>query len=110
MYITDSAPSIDIESECAGRAAAEVASPAGEYALLSRMSPISHPRGSRDEGGLAMKRKAKPPFDPKVFLAKVNGGLGIRNCRKDQIVYRQGDPSDSVFYIQSGKVKKTVVS
>jgi CRP/FNR family cyclic AMP-dependent transcriptional regulator len=57
-----------------------------------------------------MKRKAKPPFDPKVFLAKVNGGLGIRNYRKDQIVYRQGDPSDSVFYIQSGKVKKTVVS
>jgi CRP/FNR family cyclic AMP-dependent transcriptional regulator len=57
-----------------------------------------------------MKRKAKPPFDPKVFLAKVNGGLGIRNYRKEQIVYRQGDPSDSVFYIQSGKVKKTVVS
>jgi CRP/FNR family transcriptional regulator, cyclic AMP receptor protein len=57
-----------------------------------------------------MKRKAKPPFDPKVFLAKVNGGLGIRNYRKDQVVYRQGDPSDAVFYIQSGKVKKTVVS
>jgi CRP/FNR family transcriptional regulator, cyclic AMP receptor protein len=57
-----------------------------------------------------MRRKAKPPFDPKVFLAKVNGGLGLRNYRKDQIVYRQGDPADSVFYIQSGKVKKTVVS
>jgi CRP/FNR family cyclic AMP-dependent transcriptional regulator len=57
-----------------------------------------------------MKRKAKPPFDPKVFLAKVNGGLGLRNYRKDQNVYRQGDLADSVFYIQSGKVKKTVVS
>jgi CRP/FNR family transcriptional regulator, cyclic AMP receptor protein len=57
-----------------------------------------------------MKRKAKPPFDPKVFLAKVNGGLGLRNYRKDKNVYRQGDPADSVFYIQSGKVKKTVVS
>ena len=57
-----------------------------------------------------MKRKGKPPFDPKVFLSKVNGGLGPRNYRKDQIVYRQGDPADSVFYIQSGKVKKTVVS
>jgi CRP/FNR family cyclic AMP-dependent transcriptional regulator len=57
-----------------------------------------------------MKRKAKPPFDPKVFLAKVNGGLGIRNYRKDQTVYRQGEPADAVFYIQSGKVKKTVVS
>jgi Cyclic nucleotide-binding domain len=57
-----------------------------------------------------MKRKAKLPFDPKVFLSKVNGGRAISNYRKDQIVYRQGDPADSVFYIQSGKVKKTVIS
>ena len=57
-----------------------------------------------------MSRKAKLPFDPKVFLSKVNGGRTIADYRKDQIVYRQGDPADSVFYIQSGKVKKTVVS
>lgn len=30
--------------------------------------------------------------------------------RKNQNVYAQGDPADSVFYIQSGKAKKTVVS
>ena len=57
-----------------------------------------------------MKRKGKLPFDPKVFLSKVNGGRAIADYRKDQIVFRQGDPADSVFYIQSGKVKKTVVS
>ena len=57
-----------------------------------------------------MKRKAKPPFDPKAFLSKVNGGERIFDYLKDQIVYRQGDPADAVFYIQSGKVKKTVVS
>jgi CRP/FNR family transcriptional regulator, cyclic AMP receptor protein len=57
-----------------------------------------------------MKRKAKLPFDPKVFLAKVNGGRRVHDYQKDQIVFSQGDPSDSVFYIQSGKVKKTVVS
>jgi CRP/FNR family transcriptional regulator, cyclic AMP receptor protein len=57
-----------------------------------------------------MKRKAKLPFDPKVFLAKVNGGRAISDYRKDQIVYRQGDPADSVFYIRNGKVKATVVS
>ena len=57
-----------------------------------------------------MESKAKLPFDPKVFLSKVNGGRAISNYRKDQIVYTQGDPADSVFYIQSGKVKKTVVS
>jgi CRP/FNR family transcriptional regulator, cyclic AMP receptor protein len=57
-----------------------------------------------------MNRKAKLPFDPKEFLLKVNGGQRIADYRKEQIIYRQGDPADSVFYIQSGKVKKTVVS
>ena len=58
-----------------------------------------------------MKHKGKVEFDPKVFLAKVNGsGRAISEYRKDQIVFRQGDPSDAVFYIQSGKAKKTVVS
>ena len=57
-----------------------------------------------------MISKTKPPFDPKVFLSKVNGGRAISDYQKDQIVYRQGDPADSVFYIQSGKVKATVVS
>jgi CRP/FNR family cyclic AMP-dependent transcriptional regulator len=57
-----------------------------------------------------MKRKAKSPFDPKVFLSKVNGGRAISEYRKDKIIFRQGDPSDAVFYIQSGKVKTTVVS
>jgi CRP/FNR family transcriptional regulator, cyclic AMP receptor protein len=57
-----------------------------------------------------MKGKGKLPFDPKEFLAKVNGGRTISDYRKDQIVYRQGDPADCVFFIQSGKVKKTVFS
>ena len=57
-----------------------------------------------------MKRKAKLPFDPKVFLSKVNGGRVISAYRKEKIVYRQGEPADSVFYIQSGKVKTTVIS
>ena len=55
-----------------------------------------------------MKRKLA--FDPKAFLSKVNGGRAISDYRKDQTVYTQGEPSDFVFYIQSGKVKKTVVS
>ena len=54
--------------------------------------------------------RAKPPFDPQEFLSKANGVRGISDYRKDQIVFRQGDRADAVFYIQSGKVKKTVVS
>lgn len=58
-----------------------------------------------------MKRaKGKSPFDPKAFLSKVNGGRTIAFYQKNKVIYRQGDPADSVFYIQTGKVKVTVVS
>src|ERR1700704_1609096 len=54
--------------------------------------------------------KRRPAFDPKSFLAVVGEGRSIGRYRKDQIVMSQGDPADAVFYIQSGKVKLTVVS
>ncbi len=56
-----------------------------------------------------MKRK-KLAFDPKAFLSKVNGGRTVAKFRKNQVVYRQGEPADAVFYIQTGKAKKTVIS
>jgi CRP/FNR family cyclic AMP-dependent transcriptional regulator len=57
-----------------------------------------------------MATKCRPPFDPKSFLAGVGEGRSIGEYRKDQIVMAQGDPADAVFYLQSGKVKLTVVS
>ena len=57
-----------------------------------------------------MATKSRPSFDPKSFLAKVGEGRSIGEYRKDEIVFSQGDPADAVFYIQSGKVKVTVVS
>ena len=49
-------------------------------------------------------------FDPKVFLATVNGGRTIANYRVNEAVFSQGNPADAVFYIQEGKVKLTVIS
>jgi CRP/FNR family transcriptional regulator, cyclic AMP receptor protein len=57
-----------------------------------------------------MPTKRRSSFDPKSFLAMVGEGRSIGEYRKDQIVMSQGDPADAVFYIQSGKVKVTVVS
>jgi CRP-like cAMP-binding protein len=59
-----------------------------------------------------MKRKKKKlPFDPKAFLFKnVNGGQTISEYPKNHVVYQQGDPADSVFYLQKGKAKVTVIS
>jgi CRP-like cAMP-binding protein len=47
---------------------------------------------------------------PEAIIARMNGGKSEVNFRRDQIVYSQGDPADSVFYIASGKVKVTVLS
>ena len=51
-----------------------------------------------------------PVFDPKLFLAKVGRGRTIAGYGKNQKLFSQGDAADSVFYIQRGKVKVTVVS
>jgi len=55
-------------------------------------------------------KKSKPKFDPEVFLAKADGGLTISKHGKGQVVFAQGDPADSVFYIREGRVKITVMS
>ena len=57
-----------------------------------------------------MANNHKSPFDPKAFLAKMNGGRTLSEYRKNQVVFQQGDAADSVFYIQTGKTKVTVIS
>jgi CRP/FNR family cyclic AMP-dependent transcriptional regulator len=57
-----------------------------------------------------MKVKRKRPFNVETFLATVGGGRSLSNYRKNQMVFSQGDPADSVFYIQEGRVKVCVVS
>ncbi len=58
-----------------------------------------------------MKSKVQiPPFDPRVFLARADGGKTLNKYRIKGTIFAQGDPSDALFYIQDGKVKLTVVS
>jgi CRP/FNR family transcriptional regulator, cyclic AMP receptor protein len=56
------------------------------------------------------RAQKKSAFDPKMFLAQIGRGRKIVSCRKGRTVFAQGDACDAVFYIQSGKVKLTVVS
>jgi CRP/FNR family transcriptional regulator, cyclic AMP receptor protein len=49
-------------------------------------------------------------FDVMEFLTRRNLGSSLSKYRADQIVYSQGDPADSVFYIHKGKIKVTVNS
>ena len=57
-----------------------------------------------------MRNGAALAFDPSVFLTKIEDGKTARAYRSKQVVFSQGDVADAVFFIESGKVKLTVVS
>jgi CRP-like cAMP-binding protein len=57
-----------------------------------------------------VEKPAKDAFDPKSFLAKVGAGKTVLEFHKNQHVFKQGDVADTVFYIQKGRVKLTVLS
>jgi CRP/FNR family cyclic AMP-dependent transcriptional regulator len=45
-----------------------------------------------------------------VLRRKFGSGMTFRNYRDKEVVFSQGDSADSVFYIETGTVKLTVVS
>jgi CRP/FNR family cyclic AMP-dependent transcriptional regulator len=53
---------------------------------------------------------AAKSFDPKKFLAKVGEGKTIVRYDKNQIIFTQGDPANTIYYVQKGQVKVVVIS
>jgi signal-transduction protein with cAMP-binding, CBS, and nucleotidyltransferase domain len=56
------------------------------------------------------KTRSTRSFDVEMFLNTVDGGRSVRNYRKNRKIFAQGEAADSVFYIQNGQVKLSVVS
>jgi CRP/FNR family transcriptional regulator, cyclic AMP receptor protein len=54
--------------------------------------------------------KKRRDLDPHAFLATIGGRRKFMLFPKKQGIFVQGDTADAVFYIQTGKVKLTVVS
>ena len=52
----------------------------------------------------------KPEFDTTAFLASAGLGRTIIQLAPKETFYSQGDPAVSVFYLQTGRAKVTVVS
>ena len=50
------------------------------------------------------------PFDVAAFLANAGLGRRIVQLKPKQVFFSQGNPADSVFYLQKGRAKLTVVS
>jgi CRP/FNR family transcriptional regulator, cyclic AMP receptor protein len=57
-----------------------------------------------------MAKNTKAPFDLQGFLANVTGERTVSSYQNSQIIFSQGEPADSIFYIQEGQVKLTVLS
>jgi CRP/FNR family transcriptional regulator, cyclic AMP receptor protein len=61
--------------------------------------------------GVTVQADAKHiSFDVLGLLTQHNTRWTLSSYKENQIIYAQGDPADSVFYIHTGKVKVTVVS
>ncbi len=52
----------------------------------------------------------KCDFDPRKFLATIGEGRRAVTFSKKQTIFTQGNAADTVFYIQKGKVRLTVLS
>jgi CRP/FNR family cyclic AMP-dependent transcriptional regulator len=58
----------------------------------------------------SMAPRARLTLDSKTLLAAVGQGSSTRDYQKAQPVFAQGDRAESVFFVQRGKVKVTVLS
>jgi len=58
----------------------------------------------------SMAPRARLTLDSKTLLAAVGQGSLTRDYQKAQPVFAQGDRAESVFFVQRGKVKVTVLS
>jgi len=56
------------------------------------------------------RKPARTEFDPQAFLAKMGAGKAILKIKTNQHVFEQGDVAGTIFYIQKGRVKLTVLS
>ena len=78
------------------------------------ITPLVRASGVIAGGTKLMGRRApakkRHDFDPHAFLATIGEGRKNVSFPKKQAIFAQGDPTDAVFYIQTGKVRLTVVS
>jgi CRP/FNR family cyclic AMP-dependent transcriptional regulator len=55
-------------------------------------------------------KKTAELFTERDFLSGIKGGKSIAAYTPQKPIFRQGDPADSIFYIEKGRVKLTVLS
>src|SRR6185437_12668919 len=67
-------------------------------------------RNDEEKEALSMKSSTATPFNPEAFLNSSGLGRRIIELKPNEHFFTQGDPADSVFYLQKGRARVTVVS
>lgn len=49
-------------------------------------------------------------LDPGTFLARIDEGKTTALYKAGEIIFRQGDPANAIFYLQRGSVKETIMA
>jgi CRP/FNR family transcriptional regulator, cyclic AMP receptor protein len=57
-----------------------------------------------------MKGKRNPEFDAEAFLRSAGAGKTVATYRPADVIFAQGDSSDSIMYVQEGGVRLSVLS
>ena len=66
-------------------------------------------RKKERKGSATAKRAGVDPYVA-TLLEKIKAGKQQLSFRKGEKIYSQGDPADSIYFIQSGRIKIAVVS
>src|SRR5664280_1277478 len=74
-------------------------SPTGEIAKPSQL-PTPKPQ----------PKNGNTVFDAEPFLTRTGLGRKVVSLKKNEVAYAQGDPADTIFYVQRGQLRVTVVS
>ena len=80
---------------------------------MAKQSSKPRPMGTTRARGIVIPRtpvRSIRLFDPSAFLSQAGLGRKMVDLKKGQTVFSQGEPAETVFYIQSGQVKLSVIS
>jgi CRP-like cAMP-binding protein len=77
---------------------------------ISPSHPVTVPEISLSPAKIGTSPEHSAALDPRTFLLRLSAGRSNQEYQDNEAVFSQGDAADAVFYIQSGKVKLTVVS
>jgi CRP/FNR family transcriptional regulator, cyclic AMP receptor protein len=79
-------------------------------AVRSSIPPVVILQGPQSEGGPSVVELETPGFDTAAFLASAGLGRRIVQVKAKQDFFSQGDAADSIFYLQKGRARLSVVS